>query len=114
MSSRTYVASRKLLAMDAGGREFMLTLAIGQPYEISPEEWACSVSMNGLHEQLGDSHGIDSWQAMQLAYQLIAQLLNYFIEDGGKLYWPESREPVFLSELTPHLRTKVEGPDNVA
>jgi hypothetical protein len=70
MSSQAYIASRKLLAIDLGGREFILTLGIGQPYEISPEEWACPVSMNGLHERLGDSHGIDSWQAMQLAYQL--------------------------------------------
>jgi hypothetical protein len=61
--------------------------------------------MDGLHERLVDQHGVDSWQAMQLAYQLIAQLLGYFVQDGGQLYWVESREPMAFSELIPHLNT---------
>lgn len=103
MTTRATIATRTLLAIDSNGREFELTLGVGQPYEISPEEWACSVCLDGLHNRLPDLHGGDSWQAMQLAYQLIAQLLGCFAEDGGKLFWPDSREPVLLQELIPHL-----------
>lgn len=104
MANHTPVAHRTLLAIDKDGREFTLTLGIGQPYEISHDEWACPVAMSGLQERLRDQHGVDSWQALQLAYQLIAQLLGYFIADGGKLHWPESRDPVAISELIPSLR----------
>lgn len=101
MNTQAKIATRKVLAVDPSGREFNLTLGIGQPYEITPQEWACSVCMDGLYERLNDQHGADSWQALLLSYQLIAQLLTYFINDGGKLYWLESREPIVLSELVP-------------
>lgn len=103
MDTQAPIARRMLLAVDANDREFVLTLGIGQPYEILPDEWACPVSLDGLHGSLVDQHGLDSWQSMQLAYQLVAQLLSYFVQDGGKLFWPDSREPVVLTELIPHL-----------
>ena len=105
MTTQHLIARRTLLAIDSTGREFSLTLGIGLPYEVSPDEWACPLLMDGLHERLADQHGVDSWQAMQLAYQLIAQLLGYFAEDGGQLYWPESHEPLALSELIPRQNT---------
>ena len=100
------IATRSLLAIDPNGREFTLTLGVGLPYEISSSEWACSVCMDGMYERLRDAHGIDSWQALQLAYQLIAQLLGYFVEDGGQLPWLEGREPIALLDLFPHLNTE--------
>lgn len=103
MNTQANIATRTVLAVDPGGREFKLTVGIGQPYEVTSEEWACAVCLDGLHERLRDQHGVDSWQALQLAYQLIAQLLGYFMKDGGKLYWLEGREQIELSELIPHL-----------
>jgi hypothetical protein len=100
MSSQS-IASRKLLAVDQSGHEFEVTIAIGLPYEISAIEWACPVSIDGLERHLSGAHGIESWQAMQLAYQLIARLLGYFIQDGGQLLWIEERQPVLLEELFP-------------
>lgn len=104
MTSRPFIASRKLLAVYADGREGIVTIGVGVPYEVEPELWACPVLMEGVHERLVDQHGVDSWQAMQLAYQLIAQLLGYFVEEGGSLLWLESREPMPVSELVPLLR----------
>jgi hypothetical protein len=95
------IASRKLLAIDANGRELQLTISVGAPYEVSEQEWACPVSVLGLHDRLHDMHGADSWQAMQLAYELIAQLLSYFVEDGGRLFCLEEKEPLALHELFP-------------
>ena len=95
------IASRTLVAIDAAGREFALTIGIGAPYQISEREWACPLSMAGLYERLHDAHGVDSWQALQLAVRLIDDLLAHFIEQGGRLYLPEGREPVSLEELFP-------------
>jgi hypothetical protein len=100
VSEPATIASRTLLAVDPGGREFALTIAVGRPYEISADEWACPVRVDGLHERLRDQHGADAWQALKLALQLMARLLGYFIQDGGKLFWSEDhREPVALEEL---------------
>jgi len=96
------------------GKEFELTLGVGQPYEISEHEWACPVLMRGLHDELRDTHGADSWQAHQLAQRLIAQLLGYFVHDGGKLLWPESRELMSLADVFPQLAPQASEPPHAA
>ena len=97
----SWIATRTLLAVRPDGQELAITLRIGVPYEIAPEEWACPVAMEGFRERLPDVHGIDAWQTIQLVQNLQAQLLGYFTEDGGRLYWPETREPMELRELFP-------------
>jgi len=98
---RKVIASRTLLARDENGLEFELTIAVGAPYEISENEWACPASMEGLHARLHDMHGVDSWQALQLALNAVGQLLVYFVKDGGQLFEPEERAPVMPEELFP-------------
>ena len=100
-TAHSWLASRELLAVSAIGRHTKLTLRLGVPYEVSPEEWACPVALDGLHDSLGDIHGIDAWQAIQLAQSLQAQLLGYFVEEGGRLYCHEPPEQVSLAELFP-------------
>jgi hypothetical protein len=100
------LASRTILAVKPNGKRFTVVLAIGQPYEVTPEEWAIPVSMSGLHSRLGDIHGIDAWQVIQLAYEFIVQLIGHVVEEGGRLYWPETEEPIELDELLPRARSK--------
>jgi hypothetical protein len=95
------LASRSILTVKANGERLTVMLPIGQPYEVTPEEWATSVSISGLHSRLGDIHGNDAWQVIQLAYELIAQLIGHFVEEGGTLYWAETGEPMELDELLP-------------
>jgi hypothetical protein len=101
MSNHVDQAVRSVLAVAADGREFTLRLAVGPPHEVNSVQWACPVSMDGLYVRLSDVAGIDSWQATQLAFGLIADLLENFIEDGGKLMWIDSREPLSLADLFP-------------
>lgn len=97
------VAERKLFASTADGHTFEIHLAVGKPYPVSEDEWACSVLLEGLHSNLRDQHGVDSWQALQLAYQLVVRLLTYFVQDGGQLFWEQGGEPISPSTLVPKL-----------
>jgi hypothetical protein len=106
MSQASSIAQRTIVTVDSSGNEALVTLAIGSPYEVSAGHWACPVRLDGMYEQLYDQHGIDSWQSMQLAWQLIAQLLGYFVERGGRLLWVETRAPIEVSELIPRLKAK--------
>lgn len=101
MSNHDGGATRSVVAVAADGREFTLKLAVGSPYEVDPMHWACPVSMTGLHARLPDVAGVDSWQATQLAFGLIADLVRGFLEDGGRLMWIDSREPLTLEDLFP-------------
>ena len=103
---RTVIASRRLLAVDEKGREFEVTIAVGEPYQLSEAEWACPALIDGLHGRFADLHGVDSWQALQLAHQMIGQMLVCFVKDGGRLLDPEEREPVTLEELFPQLAAR--------
>jgi hypothetical protein len=99
MDQQKLIAGRELYAVAVDGRGFGVKLGIGQPYRITEDEWACAVQLSGLHENLSDAHGIDSWQALQLAQQLAARLLQYFVQDGGRLFWEKDGDQVQLSEL---------------
>ncbi|HZP78767.1 MAG TPA: hypothetical protein VFB45_21700 [Pseudolabrys sp.] len=103
MTQARVTASRKLLAIDKNGREFELTIGVGAPYEISKDQWICAASTQGLHERVFDLHGVDSWQALQLASQFVAQTLAYFIEGGGRLFSFEERAPIALEDFIPRL-----------
>jgi hypothetical protein len=101
MARVTPLATCTLLAVDRSGRELSVTIGVGQPYETGPQEWACAVRLDGLYENLRDQHGVDSWQALQLALRLVTQLLGCFVADGGKLLWPDTREEMSVQELLP-------------
>jgi hypothetical protein len=99
MHQDSFIAERTLHALAADGRGFEIELGIGKPYQISADEWACPVQVRGLYGKLGDAHGADSWQALQLACQLSARLLEGFVEDGGRLFWENGGEQLAVSEL---------------
>ena len=101
MEKQEFIAERTLYAIATDGKGFELKISVGRPYQISEDESACAVRLDGLHNLLSDQHGIDSWQALQLAYQLVAQLLTYFVQDGGQLYWEKDGEQVALQDLIP-------------
>ncbi len=101
MATSNFIAYRSIYAVSQDGGSRMVCLSIGAPYQISQDEWACAVGLSGLHESLHDIHGADSWQALQLAAQFIRKLLGYFVEEGGKLYWPSPDEEIALQELFP-------------
>jgi uncharacterized protein DUF6968 len=80
-----YIAEERLTALDRAGRRIEVTAAVGRPYPVSRDEWACPVSLAGLQERLPDVHGASSLQALCLAASVVRQLLTYFVRDGGAL-----------------------------
>ena len=78
-----------MLGQRAGGDRFSIIVRIGEPYRVNEVSWACPVAVEGVDKKLADMHGIDSWQALLLAISLARSRLEHFLEDGGKLYWPE-------------------------
>ena len=94
-----FVAHKELLGVLKDGSKLNIHFHIGKPYQINAEAWACPVSLTGIHNLSNEIHGIDSFQSLLLAINLIKKLLSYFIEDGGTLYWPNSEEQISIDEL---------------
>ncbi|NEO83388.1 MAG: hypothetical protein F6J87_03885 [Spirulina sp. SIO3F2] len=79
------IAQTHLMAVRPNGDRIPVTLAIGKPYQIAPDqEWACPVSLADLHK-LPDARGEDSFQALCLAISLALRLLESFQAQGGRL-----------------------------
>ena len=93
------IARRKIKAIDPRGKTHDLEIVIGQPFEVSQDEWACPVSMEGIYKHRGPIFGVDSMQALLLAIKFLKDLLIDFSEKGGKLFWPESSDPITIDEL---------------
>jgi hypothetical protein len=106
MNPTQVLASRSVLAVKPDGERLTLTPTIGMPYEVSPQEWVCPAILHGLDTPTVNVHGIDAWQAIQLAYELLTRLLGDFVDEGGALYWPGTEEPMKLDELLPKARLK--------
>jgi hypothetical protein len=45
------VADERLVGIEPSGACVQVIAAIGLPYQVSPEEWACPVSLAGLHKR---------------------------------------------------------------
>lgn len=84
-----FAAETIILGRIHGSEAFEIHLGIGAPVQVSEHEWACSVSMAGLHTIQSQIHGMDSWQALQLANHSLRNLASGFLEQGGELFWPD-------------------------
>lgn len=101
MATSNFIAHRSIYAVSQDGRSRVVCLCISAPYQVSQDEWACAICLSGLRENLPDIHAADSWQALQLAAKFIRKLLGYFVEEGGRLYWPSPDQEISLQELFP-------------
>ncbi|MBL8182430.1 MAG: hypothetical protein JNL64_12560 [Blastocatellia bacterium] len=101
MVERELIAERTIYAVDKDSRGFEIRLMLGKPYQVESEYeiWACPVALQGLHRPFPDMHGIDSWQALMLAKTAIRRFLEYFIEDGGRLFFEENGNEISPAEL---------------
>jgi hypothetical protein len=99
-----WLASRTIMAVKADGQAMKVMLRIGFPYEVSTQEWACPVAIDGMQGRLADIRGIDAWQALQLGQSLQAQLLADFVAGGGMLFCHETSEPITVAELFTKVR----------
>lgn len=101
MDSKTVIAERTLYSVDKDGVGRDLRLLIGKPYKTDTQfgDWACPVALEGLHGTFPDMYGVDSWQALMIARELIGRMLSYFVHGGGTLYWERDGEAISIEEL---------------
>jgi hypothetical protein len=83
------VAHRRLICIRPSGESLELTLLVGKPYSDS-QAYRCPVSVEPLYGPLRDLEGVDSWQALQLAMDLVERLLKSEVEAGSRLYWSKT------------------------
>jgi hypothetical protein len=81
------VATFAGIGIDPDGVRFPFTVSIGRPYLSGrePDTWACPVSIDPLHTHLRDIAGGDSFQALCLASRMALDLLQSFVQRGGRL-----------------------------
>jgi hypothetical protein len=101
MIDRELIAERTIWAVDKDSRGFEIRLMVGKPYKTDLEygDWACPVALLGWHGVFPDMYGVDSWQALTVAQQLIHRLLTYFVEDGGRLFSEENGDELTVEDL---------------
>ena len=79
-----------LILLKPSGEKLPVSIEIKRPYEIKDGKGAdfarCPVSMRGLHENLSDIAGENTFQALTLAIAFVRTMLKHFIDDGGKIY----------------------------
>jgi len=86
---KNYIAQKEINTVSPDGQAKLLKIAIGEPYEIDELSWGCSWAIEGLYKSNKD------------AVQLIEQLLAYYIEDGGKLFWEPNGKEMDLNDVIP-------------
>jgi len=90
------IVTRRLIASRPSGQKFTVTLGVGAPVALGIGKWSCWVELKGLFDG-GYEPGPDSWQAVMGAQNCARQLLELFVECGGRLTDPDTNKPLDLA-----------------
>ena len=83
----------------AGGERSTVRIAVGVPAQTEAGEYACPVTMEGLHERR-EARGEDAYQSLVLGLRLIRQLVRCFVEDGGTVCFADEKDtPIRLDDI---------------
>ena len=97
MRGRVSLVEREIICIDKAGHEKRITVFIGIPYK-NGNAWACPIEIKNLYKKLLDVVGVDSFQSLMLAIELIRSLLEDYVYQGGKLLSTERKE-ITVKEL---------------
>lgn len=107
MADKTTLAERTLLLQRPDGERDKIVVRLGAPYWVTRgEEAACSVEVEGLYETLPDVHGVDLYQALELAIQLTNTLLMSAHSKRQKLLWPDGKPYEFSAPSSPRKKSR--------
>lgn len=95
------VAERFIICRLKSGEMRIVRLQIGLPLPVNgdPSKWECEVALAGLYPGMPKVPGVDSFQCINLAFGLIRQALERFIEEEGQIYWRDGSGPLGLMDL---------------
>jgi len=83
------IATLKIVEIAADGSRMPMRLELGQPRPDGRGAWACQVSVDGYDHLSKDIHGEDSLQALCLALRLVRLHLEFPLERGSRLVYPD-------------------------
>ena len=100
------MASFEAVGIDSQRGRFQVKVVIGAPYlsRREPDTWRCPVTVDPLFPDLRDMAGSDAFQSLCLAAGLAIDLLQSFVEKGGRLTY-DGENDVPLDAYIP-LRSK--------
>ena len=88
----------ELVCIRPNGERVAVTLAIGHPAPTPEGDWACPVTIGGLHEGLAGIRGQDSFQSICLAIAFVRSRLASFVANGGRVILPATGEDFPIDE----------------
>ncbi len=65
------IANTTIRMISPNGEAKGIDVQIGKPYVISNGEAACRIAINGLYSKIPDLHGVDTFQAVALAFEFV-------------------------------------------
>jgi hypothetical protein len=69
------IAETTFLLREPSGKTRPVHIRLGCPYQISEDEAACPVALDGLYEKPCDIHGADTFQALALALGFVRRTI---------------------------------------
>jgi hypothetical protein len=84
----------------ADGSTHDVTIEIGRPYP-SGNSFRCRVSVSGLQQDYSppDLAGFDEIQAVTLSLGFARFLLEWHLDEGGSLFYPDTDDPYTPDDL---------------
>lgn len=100
MTTEPPIAIRKLRATWRDGSSHDVTIEIGWPYPIG-NSFRCRVSVTGLQQDYSppDLAGFDEIQALTLSLEFVRFLLEWHLDEGGSLFYPDTDDPYTPEDL---------------
>jgi uncharacterized protein DUF6968 len=96
-----WIASTNLIAVGPDGERSSVQFRIAAPVQLSPEEWECAVALDGLLADPPSIFGVDSMQALSLAWRFAKNILERFEASGGHLEDPTGDQFVLAAYVGP-------------
>ena len=91
---------RAWIAVSPQGEEQPLAIRVTFPMVQPTGEWTSRVSLGNIKHGTDDIHGMDSWQAMELAMHHAAIRVRHLESQGWTFFWDDDdREPAAHREL---------------
>jgi hypothetical protein len=91
---------REWIAISPQGEEQAFIIEVALPVEQATGEWTSRVTLGNIRHGSDAIHGMDSWQAVELAMHHAAVRVRHLKSLGWQFYWPDAdREPAEPADL---------------